>query len=250
VNAVFLTTAFVFGDETGRLFQRITNSTNLNAYSWIFDPNQSNIKSDEEIMAGCTSFFQPAGYNRVVVPQWPYNLRLLLERYDSDVRNFFDIHGGDMEKIIKALIVRPRAKTVEKIKKGAFTRYGPKIAPLVVQWIDQYGLYEFDETSRGRLPIDFQVARVLIQTGGIVLDQPENSHQVTTAVGETFKQLTDDNGWESRLISEALWNIGNQGCNKKQHEACPVEQECDRLISRTPYDRGGKFDPKDVGRWE
>jgi len=249
-NAVFLTTAFVFGDDTTRLFNRIADPDSVSGYAWIFDPKEVGEKSNEEIMNGCATFFRPAGYNKRVILEWPYNLRLLEQKYGGDIRNFFDKYNGDMEKIVRAMVVQPRVKTREKREKGAFTRYGPKIAPLVVQWMNQYGLYEFENTNGGRLPVDFQVARVLIQTGAVILDQPENAHQVTTHVGRTLGIVSSEYGWEPRRISEGLWNVGNRGCNQKRHSDCPLEQDCDRLISRKPYDKDGKFDPKDTGRWE
>ena len=249
-NAVFLKTAFVFGDDTGKLFSRITDPNRLAEYSWIFNPSEALVWDDGKIMAGCASFFRPAGYNRRVVQEWSYNIRILGERYGSDIRNFLDELGGDAERVVQALTVRPRAKTEEKRKKGVFTRYGPKLSALVVQWMNQYGLYEFQGTNGGGLPVDFQVARVLVQTGGVTLKQPENVHQVTTAVNKVLGQVTYENGWDTRRVSEVLWNVGNQGCNKKRHNDCPLEQECDRLISRKSYDKDGKFDPKDTGRWE
>jgi len=249
-NAVFLTSAFVFGDDTERFFNRITDSSKLSENAWIFNPMNALEKSDEEIMAGCAEFFRPAGYNRRVVMEWPYNLRLLEQKYDGDIRNFFDENDGDMKKIVRAMVVRPRAKTEEKRKKGAFTRYGPKIASLVVQWMNQYSLYKFNNSNGGGIPVDFQVARVLIQTGAVILDKPENAHQVTTNVGRSLGLIINENGWEFRRVSEAIWNVGNRGCNQKRHDDCPLQNDCSRLISRKPYDRDGKFDPKDNGRWE
>ncbi|HLE48449.1 MAG TPA: hypothetical protein VI819_00220 [Patescibacteria group bacterium] len=249
-NAVFLTTAFVFGDDTTRLFKRITDPDGVSEYAWIFDPKEAGKKRDEVIINGCAEFFRPAGYNRRVVLEWPYNLRLLEQKYGGDVRNFFDKYNGDMEEIVRAMVVRPRAKTEEKREKEAFTRYGPKIAPLVVQWMNQYDLYKFRNSNGGGLPVDFQVARVLIQTGAVILDKPENAHQVTTNVGKSLGLMISEHGWEPRRVSESLWNVGNRGCNQKRHSDCPLQDECDRLISRKPYDKDGKFDPKDTGRWE
>jgi len=249
-NAVFLTTALVFGDDTGKFFKRITDREMLNKYAWIFDPKAALKKSDAEIMAGCTEFFRPAGYNKNVILEWSYNLRLLEQEYGGDIRNFFNKQNGDIEKILRALTVRPRAKTSEKREKRTFTRYGPKIASLLIQWINQYNLYEFGNSNSGAVPVDFQVARVLIQTGAVQLNQPENAHQVTTIVGRILQEACSQSNLEPRRVSEALWNIGSRGCNQKNHKNCPLEQFCDRLISRRPYDASGQFDPKDTGRWE
>lgn len=246
----FLTTAFILGSDTGKFFGRLKNADVLEHYSWIFDPKEALLKSDEAIKKGCAEFFRPAGYNSWVVHEWPYNLRLLGQIYEGDIRKFFDSHNGDSEKIIEALMVRPRAKSKEKRDKNAFTRYGPKIAALVVQWMRQYGLYKFRDSHEGRVPVDFQVARVLIQTGAVILNQPENAHQVTTTIDRALMQICSENGWQSREVSEALWNIGNLGCNNRNHDKCPVSNECVKLISRKPYDKNGKFDPKDTGRWD
>lgn len=249
-NALFLTTAFVFGDDTARLFKRISDPGSLSQSAWIFDPKEALERDAEEIIAGVSGFFRPAGYNKNVVQEWQYNLQILSQKYGGDVRNFFSNYGDDMDRVFRALIVRPRAKTEEKRRKGAFTRYGPKIASLVIQWMDQYDLYRFENPNNGRIPIDFQVARIPIQTGGVVLDQPENAHQVSTAIGKTLAVIANEQGLQTRQISEALWNIGNRGCNQRRHAICPLQEECDRLISRKPYDKDGKFDPQDVGRWE
>jgi hypothetical protein len=248
-NALFLTTTLVFGDDTGKLFNRISDAQRLNEYKWIFDPSEATPENKFLLMAGCANFFKPAGYNRRAVLEWPYNLELLGRRYKGNIRNFFDQFGGDAERIVGALTVRPRAKTEEKRKKDMFTRFGPKLAALVVQWIKQYGLYEFNSSSNGRVPVDFQVARVLIQTGALKLTQPENAHQVTTTIGNGLKTISDQEGWSAADVSEALWNIGYLGCNTKKHENCPIQDECMTLISRKPNDKDGKYDPKDVGRW-
>ena len=101
------------------------------------------------------------------------------------------------------------------------------------------------------LPVDFQIARIIIQIGGLRLDGPVQAHYLTHKVLlPLLTSLCSEKEWSPQEVSETLWLIGSHCCNKQDHRSCPVNDMCNRLISRRPYDREGLFDPTDTKRFE
>ena len=252
LNALFMTTPFVIAQNTGQFFNRITDAKLLNDYAWIFDPstaiNETTSDPNGVLRKACLDYFRPAGYSVNALGQWMHNLSVLNEKHQGDIRNFFRECEDDAVKVVDALVVRPRAKSSEKT---GFRRYGPKLARLFVQWVNQYELYVLKNSGEVGVPVDFQIARVLIQTDAIPLSEPVQAHTITHKVLlPMFTELCNENGFKPQEVSEALWTIGSVGCSNRRHEDCPVASLCNRMISRNPYDRGGMFDPTDVGRFK
>lgn len=250
LNAIFLITPFVFGDDTGRFFRRISDPVSLAEYAWLFQPEEvvRRANSGINVEAECSKFFRLAGYNKNALAQYVHNCRLITERFNGNVGNFFSSEDNDATRIIKALVVYPRAKTEEKPE---FRRYGPKLARLLIQWVNQYNLYPLKNADRVGLPIDFQVARILIQTGALQLESPVQAHFLTyKVILPLLTEICAETGWNPQVVSETLWLMGYWGCNRKRHNICPVETICGRLISRRPYDKDGLFDPTDTGRFK
>lgn len=251
LNALFLTTAMVFASDTRRFFRGISDPSQLEKYAWIFMPEKVTRANEAEVIEACNEFFRPAGYNRRSIAEWTYNCKLLEEKYGGDLRNFFQEKGNSAQEVVDALVVYPRAKTEVKKAKGAFLRYGPKLSRLLVQWIHQYQLYEFKGAEEIGLPVDFQIGRIIIQTGGLELDGPAQAHHLAHQVLlPLLTSLCLENEWSSQEVSETLWLIGSLCCNQGNHDLCPVESMCDRLISRRSYDKRGLFDPTDIGRFK
>jgi hypothetical protein len=248
VNALFLTTTFCFGDRTKNFFRRITNKERLNEYSWFFIPEEV-VKQEPKYVEGlCHKLFGPLSYNGNATSGWFYNCKILVEKYDGDVRNFFKEHEDDAQKIVKALYVRNRAKTSEKI--GKFRRFGPKLAHLAVQWTTQYKLYELNNLENAGLPVDFQLGRIMIQTEGIRLHSPVNTDAVVyRTLLPLLTEICREKGWDSRKVSDALWTLGSNCCGYGKHNQCPVEDLCTSRISSKPYQDKGLFDPTDNGRY-
>jgi hypothetical protein len=241
----------VFAGDTGKLFRGISGPGRLERYAWIFMPEEVVHANEAEVVKACNEFFPPAGYNNRSIAAWTYNCNLLEKKYGGDIRSFFEEKGNSAQEVIDALVVYPRAKTEVKKARGAFLRYGVKLSRLLVQWIHQYQLYELKGAEEIGLPVDFQIGRIMIQTGGLELDGPAQAHHLTYDVLlPLLTLLCSENEWSSQEVSETLWLIGSLCCNRQRHNLCPVEDMCDRLISRRPYDRRGLFDPRDVGRFK
>jgi hypothetical protein len=250
LNALFLTTTMVFGSDTRRFFNGITNPDRLRQYSWIFTPEEVLIRKEDEVEFACREYLKPAGYSSNALKQWIYNCRVMVGKYGGDIRNFFQENGNDAQRIIDSLVVFPRAKTERKIAKGAFLRFGPKLSRLFVQWVNQYQLYDLKRAEEVGLPVDFQIARILVQTGAVqLLDGRIQTHTLThKAILPLLTEMCQEHGWNPRLVSETLWLIGSHCCNERNHEQCSVCELCDRLISRIPYDKEGFIDATDIGK--
>lgn len=249
VNALFLTTSFCYMERTKHFFRRVIDQDKLRNYAWFFIPEEVIKQRPKLIEKLCYQIFGPLSLNKQAVCGWFSNCKLLVEKYDGDVRNFFQEHGDDAIKIVKELYVRNRAKTIEK--KGKFIRYGPKLAHLAIQWITQYGLYELKNIKIGGLPVDFQLGRVMIQTKGIIIDSPINADSIVyKTLLPILPEICKKNGWDPRQVSAALWDLGSNCCSYRKHNQCPVENLCTSLISVVPYKTNGVFDPTDNGRYK
>lgn len=241
LNALFLTTTMVFASNTQRFFRGISNYDQLEEYSWIFMPEIVVSMDEDEVKEACRKFLKPAGYSQNALKQWVHNCKVLTEKYDGDLRNFFSENSDDAIKIIRSLEVFPRAHSADK---KDFRRYGPKLSRLFLQWVQQYELYSLENADEFGLPIDFQVARIIIQTGGLRLDGPAQAHSLTYKVLlPLLISLCSEKGWEPKDVSNTLWSIGNNCCNTKRHDQCPVNNSCEGQISRKPYDKDGMFEP-------
>jgi hypothetical protein len=249
LNALFLTTTMVFADNTRSLFKKITHKDLLNHYAWIFMPDKIIEAANQgtNIVDACRKFFRPGGYNGNALDQWLHNCQVLQNIYDGDIKKFFKENNGDAVRTVNALVVRPRAKTSEKPE---FRRFGPKIASLFVQWVGFYDLYQLQNINQISIPIDFQIARIAIQCRAIDFQTPITADLITRRrLSPLITDICQENNFIPANVSEAMWEVGNQRCNKRQHRGCPVENLCTRIISRIPYDKGGKFDPTDIGRY-
>lgn len=245
LNATFLISTMVLGSKTEPFFRRISDPQKFEEYSWLFEPNKAIKHTDKQIIDTCYEYFRPAGRQAVPIPQWPYNCHKLSENYGGLVSNYFKRRDNDAVKIYDDIVVRPRAKTYEK----EIRRLGPKISKLMIQWVREYNLYDLLNTDEVGLPVDFQLGRVMIQTGGLKLEKPINTHFIAHKV---LPVIFDDLSkiYRPEDISKSLWAIGSGGCGYKRHDVCPVKDLCTSLISTTRYDRDGLFDPTDVGRFK
>jgi hypothetical protein len=245
---IFYTTSMVYGDDTELLFKRISDPHLIKEYDWIFSPRKVINSSESKVRDACLEFFRPGGYNNHAIEQWCHNSFILETLYGGKLENYFEKYHNNATEIIDALVVKPRAKTHDKPE---FRRFGPKLSRLLVQWVNQYKLYELNDTDKNGIPVDFQVGRIFIQTNGISLSEPTKTHDVGfKTLLPLLTDLINTENLNSRLISESIYLIGNRCCNKKRHDLCPLENMCTSLISRDFYDKGGVFDPQDVGRFK
>lgn len=243
-NALFLTTSLVFAEDTAAFFKRISDPELFSKYSWLFIPEIVLITL--EVEDSCKKYFRPGGYSQIALNQWQHNCRLMVEKYGGDIRNFFKENDNDAVKIVNALVVYPRKKDKE-----GFRRFGPKLARLIVQWVKQYDLYPLSNTEKVGVPIDFQVARLLVQTNGLTFENPVRQNDVAVKIlTPLLVTLCEENGWDPKDVSETLWFIGNMGCNERRHQDCPLDDKCTSLLSRTLYDSKGLIDPTDIGRFK
>lgn len=247
LNALFFTTSLVHGDNTELLFKRIAIPELIKKYDWIFNSNEVLARDEQEVIDSCFKFFRPGGYNSTSFNQWVHNHSVLKNKYQGDLKNYFQSNNNDATKIIDSLVVRPRAKTHEKKE---FRRFGPKLSRLFVQWVDQYDFCHLDNIDNNGIPVDFQVCRVMIQTKALEINSivSVNDVSVQTLLPALTEIFTTEN-INPRSASEALWWVGSLGCNKKRHNVCPINDLCTSLISRKLYDDLGKFDPTDTGRF-
>jgi len=249
LNALFLITPLVRGDDTFKFFERITSYPLTRDNSWIFEPQkvvEAN-NSGVDVKEICRQTLRPGSYSGSYLNQWVHNCQILVDHYQGNVRQFFNINDNNAKEIIEKLIVKPHAKTKEKPE---FRGFGPKIATLTVQWANQYFVPLEDANSIG-IPVDFQVSRILIQTKAIDFDSPKPAYDITQkTILPLIKKICQNEGIEPRKVSEGLWLLGSCGCNhcekKQRQDLCPIHDLCTKTISRKSYDNGGMFDPLDI----
>lgn len=245
LDSLFLITPLVRGDDTFKFFNRVVDSTLLRKNSWIFEPQKvvDTHNSGVDVKEICRQTLRPRSYSICHLDQWVHNCQVLVDHCQGHVRNFFQVNNNNANKIIEKLIVKPRAKTVEKPE---FRGFGPKIATLTVQWANQYFIPLEDADLIG-IPVDFQVSRILIQTGAIDISSPQNAFQIThRTILPLIKYICQKEDIKPKDVSEALWLVGSCCCNSRRCNLCPIEDLCTKIISRKDYDGSGIFNPIDI----
>lgn len=245
-NALFLTTMFVRGGWTSRYFENIFKQNSLEKYAWIFEPEKVVVKNETNVLHNVNDFLKPPGYSVDGIKKWVYNSKLLLE-YGADIRKYFSKFDGDAEAVVKALYVRNRAKIQEKINVNAFLGYGQKLAHLVIQFMHQYNLFEFKNSNNFGIPVDFQIARILIENQGFQTVGDANANEIVFAkILPLLKKLSKINGWDLGNVSETMWLFGNNACTQKKHGGCPLYDNCKGWIGSTKYQQQGTLNSDDL----
>jgi hypothetical protein len=254
LHALFLVTTLAFNQNTRAFFNRITKPSSFEKYYWLFQPAvvvkfaQESPESNQIILDALDDYFTPAGYAGNALAEWVHNCRVIMnDKNKGDLRNFFTQNDNDALKIVKALVVAERTKSKYK---PDFRRFGPKLAPLVIQWINQYGLYRFTNVDKIGPPVDFQLSRVFIQTKGIIippdLKEGAQAHYLMNVIlGPLLKTMCIANNLDPRLVSEALYTIGNRLCGKRKHLECPIASLCTRKMYSQKKIVKGRFLPPD-----
>ncbi len=244
LNACFLMSVVIFADNSYRQLNRLANKEFFDKYGWILDPNKIKNATENEFLDAARTY-TGAGYNAGALPGWRDNALLLVSKYEGKVRKFFASHNFEYSQILQNL-VRPKKKK----DWGGFRRFGPKISRLFLQWVSQYDLAELRGTSQLGIPVDFQVTRLMVQTGAVKLTGPTHKHWVQDrGLVEMIPKIISVFSEKPAYISETLWLIGSHCCNNYDHQACPLANDCNLLISRVPLDRDGLIDPQDKGRY-
>lgn len=241
LNALFCVLPCVFSQWTYRFFRQIEKPELIAEYCWLFQPEKV-IQAQENGVDVFGEYIKYFGvdpkYYRPPIEGIIYNCQVLNQKYGSSVLNYFKTYDNDAERIAKALIVRDRAKSYEK----EFRRLGPKLTPLLIQFIDQYKMAELKNTDKVGLPVDMQLARLLVQTGAITYEGWVNAYKVVSKTAHPlFKELCEQNGWSLQEVSETLWLLGSNGCTLNKHGLCPVEHLCDTTLSSQEYYKKGRF---------
>ena len=245
LNAVFFLVPAIFADGTIRQFRRI-NRNSEEGNLWLFDPREIVLKTQTEVAEAAEQFIGAGGYNRRAFVKWYHNASVLVGRYGGDIANFFAVYGNSAPAILNEL--------EGPIKKGkdwmGFHRFGPKLGRLFLQWVDQYELYPLEEMDQVGVPVDFQVARLLLQTEAVKSKgAPTYAFLVEKVLNYILPEVFLRMKVNPRVVSETFWNIGNRCCNNYDHAECPISKMCTMMISRHPFDEGGRFVLRDIGRY-
>lgn len=248
LNCMFFTTSMVFGDSSTAFFNRITDKDKLKKFQWIFNPEEVFKRSPSFVIENCADFFRPGGYHKIALNDWSHNHSILRENYKGDLVNYFIANENNAINIVKSLMVKVGAKAKDKPE---FRRFGDKLSRLFIQWVDQYDFYNLENVNKIGIPVDFQVARIMIQTGGLDLSESIRKENIQNDILTPLfiELLADIEEVNPGIVSETLYWIGVQGCNRGRHNLCPLEDLCSSLISREPYDSKGFFNPTDNGRF-
>lgn len=251
LNAVFFIANNLYADNTSKQLKRVSKPQVLEKHEWLLDPNKVANSDPDQVVYGVLDFVQPARYNRVRTAQnWLHNANVLAKYYGGSVNNFFAAHDFDAEKILP-ILQGPEKKKDWHLFKG----FGSKTVRLTLQYIGQYNLAPLKNLDRIGVPVDFLIARIMIQTGALNLVEGEAHKKwvLDRTLVPLFIKMCIDHRIPPQKVSEALWLLGHFGCNLLNHDQCPVAHLCTTLIPRDPIDEDGKFvlpKPEDDFRWK
>ncbi len=241
LDTIFFLSSIVYSEDTQKQFERITDVDLFKEHWWIFHPEavvaQGHVGTYWEVM----DYFKPRGYNSKAATRWHHNAQVLMQNHQGSVRQMFQDNDNDALKILAELT---GPKNIKKSEWPGFQGYGSKLSRLFLQWVGQYELADLQNIEEFGIPVDFQVARITIQTEGIVL--PGSTHKslvIDKYLVPIFAKLCRENNLKPKEVSEALWLLGSRGCNQNRHAICPVREFCKFKMSRKPLDTDGKLDP-------
>ena len=249
LNSLFFLMMNLFADNSTAQLRRVSRPSFFQRYAWLFKPEEVIKRPKEEILTAASEYLAP-GLNKTALDGWQHNAQVLVERYQGSIRSFFAEHNGDAPTILEALMGPKRKNNYPGLR-----RFGQKLGSLFLIWVHEYKLAELKKISDLGIPVDFQVVRIMVQTGGV--DLPEgvvHKHHVVNklvpALTSVCRKIEQERGISPAIVSKSLWFIGHLCCNNYEHQACPINQMCSRLISRGPLDEKGLVDPSDVGRFK
>lgn len=259
LHALFFMTSTLFADNSTRALNFVSEPWRFRLYSYLFQPEKVVTRSEDQLLKDANDFIRP-GYNRRAIEKWMHNARVIVNKYDGKLINFFAQHDMYVPAILPALI-GPKRKHIWNRHKSAndpdyykewdgFHRFGDKIARLFLLWVHKYDVARLKNIDEIGIPIDFQVMRVLAQTAGYNLDEPTHKGPVLKALIPFFTEFCKKYNFSPLDVAELIWLVGHTGCNNYLHTTCPLAEFCDKLISRKPLDSAGLIDPTDTGRWE
>ena len=252
LHTVFFTSMTLFADNSARQLATMTNRIDFALNSWLFKPEMV-VKRENRVYNTAFNLIRP-GYNQRALKLWYHNAQVLMQHYDGDLRNFFAANKDDAPTILQDL-VGPHSKENWE----GFHRFGPKLARLFLQWVNQYDLYQRNGQSvkltgidKIGIPVDFQVVRLTVGTEGIELPFGSvHKHWILDkALIPLYAEICNEYALNPQKVSETLWLIGNRCCNNYRHDLCPISPICKHLISRKPWDKRGLVDPTDTGRYK
>ena len=248
LHGAFLSTTMLFLDSSTNQLSRLVKPEAFDKYNWLFDPGQVVAKSEAEVHEAVERYLRPNA-NREAVPFWYKNAALIVLRYGGDLNNYLRSHDFSAPALAKDLAIAKR-----KHPDISFHRFGPKIARLFLHWVQQYSLAseQLKDFHKIGIPIDFQIIRILVQTGAITLHGATPIGRILRPLSPLMEEICEEisrkHGVGVNYISQTLWLTGVRGCNELMHSQCPLAPECDKLISRDPFDSDSLVVPYDVGR--
>lgn len=245
LHTFFFLLPTLIADNSTRQLARVTRPTLFYPHAWLFRPEIVTKKSDTQVREAAQDL-TGAGHNQRALEKWRHNASVLYEHYESNLKNFFEENLNHAPSILEKL-------KGPKVKVGweGFHRFGEKTGRLFLMWAKHYGLAELEDIEDIGIPVDFQVTRLMVQTGGLLLDEPIHKHWVQDrTLTPFFRTFCKNHGLSSLEVSETLWLIGNRCCNNYRHDLCPLHNLCTKLISREPLNTRGFINPTDVGRWK
>lgn len=253
LNATFLLTTVVFGSSSSIFFKRLSTDPEIySKYRWLFVPSEvaksellieeMGIKdSDLEFEKSWIEYIRPLGRQKSSLPGWHHNCKVLSENYDGKISEYFKKHNNDAKEIWDALVYKPGGQNGKK----EFKRLDRKLSSLFLQWVGRYGLYELNRMDEFGLPVDLQLSKIAIQTGII---EPIGDIYRENLANDVFVPLIKklckefkEYGWTPRLVSEALWLIGSEGCTPDQRAiapyfTCPISPYCKGVLHKLEKD--------------
>lgn len=248
VNGLFFFIMNLFADNSTQQLRRAADPRYFEKYAWLFIPGEVLKRSEREVLQAAQAYITP-GLNKGALLDWRHNAQVLVEKHEGSIKNFFSEHDNDAPAILDALMGPKRKKGY-----GGLRRFGQKLGLLLLIWVDEWGLVPLKRINELGIPVDFQVMRIMVQTGAVELPRGSvHKHHVVSklvpVLTEACRKIDREKGIPPAVVSKSLWFIGHLCCNKYDHDYCPIANECRSLISRSVLDDKGLVDPQDVGRW-
>lgn len=212
-NFLFYLISQDHGTKSSKLYERAKKIYQENPDN--FRPNivvKNYLSTEDEQLI---KFLEELGvrYPKNSAKYWYRNSEILVEKYNSDVRNIFI--SNDSKLILNTI--------------RNFYGFGPKLSGLLFRVFIGIGLSNPSNIEESNFPTDIHDTRIAAYTNiaDIPLDVNESSYSPYVKKAEkAWKEACFNENLNWLQVDRALWILGSKGCVTKRHSDCPIKSFC------------------------
>ncbi len=208
---IFYSCLLDYGMKSQKYHMNLINT--YDKYPQIFEPRyvvDNYMNNEEELINVMKSNIHPR-YPNIALKKW-LNLSLELIKYDNLLKTVQEFNSFlELNEFVRGI-------------KG----YGQKTGGLLIRLIYDAGIIKFND-KLAYIPLDRH--DIEISYLNHIIDRTKLNNKQIDDLSRAYIESGEKLGVEANLIDKYLWNIGNDFCNKKDCQNCPLYGKCRTKIN-------------------